>query len=97
MEEKCNSSGTEEEEAGCVQGIDDFHGIFLTLVAYKAMCSVVNKGLVHMVEEKQLVTEEQGARFQEGKMVQRPTNDIGIARAVESSVRKGDVCQFHRL
>ena len=29
--------------------------IFLTLVAYKAICSVVHRRLVHMVEEKQLV------------------------------------------
>ena len=36
-------------------------------------------------------------RFQEGKRVQRPANDIGIAGADEGSDRKGDVCQFHRL
>ena len=36
-------------------------------------------------------------RFQEGKRVQKPTSDIGIAGVVEGSVRKGDVCQHHRL
>ena len=40
--------------------VDDFHGISLTLVAYKAMCSMVRRRLVHMVEEKQLVAEKQG-------------------------------------
>ena len=39
--------------------VDDFRGISLTSVAYKAMCSVVHRRLVHMVEEKQLVAEEQ--------------------------------------
>ena len=30
--------------------------------------------------------------------MQRPIiNDIGIVGAVEGSVRKGDVCQFHRI
>ena len=75
--------------------VDDFRGISLTSVAYKAMCSAVHRRLVHMVEEKQLVAEEQGGFRFEGKRVQRPTNDIGIVRAVESSVRKGDACQFH--
>ena len=35
--------------------VDDFHGISLTSVAYKAMCSIIHRRLVHMVEEKQLV------------------------------------------
>ena len=43
-----------------------FCGISLTLVAYKAMCSVVHRRLVHMVEEKQLVAEEQGG-FRKGR------------------------------
>ena len=40
--------------------VDDFRGISLTSVVYKAMCSVLHRRLVHMVEEKQLVAEEQG-------------------------------------
>ena len=35
--------------------------------------------------------------FQEGERMQRPTNDIGIAREVESRVSKEDACQLHRL
>ena len=35
--------------------VDDFCGISLTSVAYKAMCSMVHRRLVHVVEEKQLV------------------------------------------
>ena len=46
--------------------VDDFCGISLTSVAYKAMCSVVHRRLVHMVEEKQLVAEEQRG-FKKGR------------------------------
>ena len=46
--------------------VDDFRGISLTPVAYKAMCSVVHRRLVHMVEEKQQVAEEQGG-FRNGR------------------------------
>ena len=43
-----------------------FRGILPTSVAYKAMCSMVHRRLVHMVEEKQLVAEEQGG-FRKGR------------------------------
>ena len=36
-------------------------------------------------------------RFQEGKRVQRPANDIGIAGADEGSDGKGVVYRFHGL
>ena len=39
---------------------DDYWGISLTSVAYKAMCSVVHRRRLYIVEEKQLVAEEQG-------------------------------------
>lgn len=40
--------------------IDEFRGIALVSVAYKAMCMIVQERLVKMVEEKQLLAEEQG-------------------------------------
>ena len=40
--------------------IDDLRRISLASVVYKTMCSMVHRRLVHMVEEKQLVAEEQG-------------------------------------
>ena len=46
--------------------VDDFRRISLTSVAYKPMCSVVHSRLLHMVEEKQLVAEEQGG-FRKGR------------------------------
>ena len=39
--------------------VEDSRRISLTPVAYKAMCSMVHRRLVRMVEEKQLVAEEQ--------------------------------------
>ena len=45
---------------------DDYRGISLTSVAYKAMWSVVYRRLLHMVDEKQLVAEEQGG-FRKGR------------------------------
>ena len=45
---------------------DDFWGMSLTSVAYKTMCSVVHRRLVHMVEERQLVAVEQGG-FRKGR------------------------------
>ena len=50
--------------------VNDFRGISLTSVVYKAMCSVVHRRLVHMVDEKQLVAEEgRGCRDQLMKLV----------------------------
>ena len=46
--------------------VDDFCGISLTSVEYKAMCSVVHRRLVLMVKEKQLVAEEH-RRFRKGR------------------------------
>ena len=45
---------------------DDYRGISLTLVAYKAMCCVVHRRLLDMVEEKQLMAEEHGG-FRKGR------------------------------
>ena len=36
----------------CVCKVDDFRGISLTSVAYKAMCSMAHRSLVHMIEER---------------------------------------------
>ena len=76
--------------------VDDFHGISLTSVAYKAMCSMVHRRLVHMVEEKQLVAEEQGG-FRKGRGCRDQLRTLVLLGTVESSVRKGEACQFHRL
>ena len=45
---------------------EDFRRISLTSVAYRAMYSIVHSRLVHMVEVKQLVAEEQGG-FRKGR------------------------------
>ena len=40
---------------------DDFRGISLVSVPYKAMCMIVKERLALVVEERKLVAEEQGA------------------------------------
>ena len=45
---------------------EDFRGISFTSLAYRAMYSIVHSRLVHMVEVKQLVAEEQGG-FRKGR------------------------------
>ena len=45
---------------------EDFRGISLLPVAYKAMCSIAHNRLVHVVEERKLVAEEQGG-FRKGR------------------------------
>ena len=46
--------------------VDDFRRISPASVVYKTMYSMVHRRLVHMVEEKQLVAEEQGG-FRKGQ------------------------------
>ncbi len=45
---------------------DDFRGIALTSVVYKAMCTVIKERVVKVAEEKGLVSEEQCA-FRKGR------------------------------
>ena len=45
---------------------EDFRGISLLSVAYKAMCSIAQNRLVQVVEERKLVAEEQGG-FRKGR------------------------------
>ena len=78
--------------------VDDFQGISLTLVAYKAMCSVVHRRLVHMVKEKQLVAEEQGG-FRKGKSCRDQLMTLVLLGQLKAHAQsqEGDACQFHRL
>ena len=46
--------------------VDEFRGISLVAVPYKALCSIVHKRMVEVVEEKGLVAEEQGG-FRRGR------------------------------
>ena len=75
--------------------VDDFHGISLTSVAYKAMCRVVHRRLVDMMAEKQLVAEEQGG-FREGRRCRDQLMTL-VLLGSWGQCQKGDVCQFHTL
>ena len=46
--------------------MDEFQGISLVPVAYKAMCGIVQERLTQVVGEKNLVAEEQGG-FRRGR------------------------------
>ena len=53
-----------KRSSACV--VDDFRGIALVLVVYKAMCSIVHQRMTQVVEEKQLLAKEQGG-FRKGR------------------------------
>ena len=60
---------------------------------YKEMCNVVHRKLVHMVEENSWYSG--GARrFQEGKSMQRPINDIGIVGQLKAVLERGMFVSF---
>ena len=40
--------------------VDEYRGISLVAVPYKALCSIMQKRMMVVVEEKRLVAEEQG-------------------------------------
>ena len=61
----CCCSNTKEEEQRHVQNRISV-GISFASLAYMAMYSIVHSRLVHMVEVKQLVAEEQGG-FRKGR------------------------------
>ena len=46
--------------------MDEFRGISLVPVAYKAMCGIIQERLTQVVGERNLVTEEQGG-FRRGR------------------------------
>ena len=76
--------------------VDDFRGIALTLVVYEAMCSMVHRRLVHMVEEKQLMAEKQGD-FRKGRGCRDQLMTLVLLGQLKAVSGKGDVCQFRRL
>ena len=45
---------------------EEFHGLSLVSVVYKAMCLIIQERLVSVVEERQLLAEEQGG-FRRGR------------------------------
>ena len=61
---------------------------------YKALCSIVHKGMMKVVEEKGLVAEEQG--FFEGAEAARiRLSHYTVTRADESPVQKGNACNLY--
>ena len=68
--------------------VDDFCGISLTLVVYKAMCNVVHRRLLHVVEEKQLVADEQGG-FRKGRGCRDQLMTLVLLRQIKAVTGRG--------
>ena len=73
--------------------VDDFRRMSLTLVAYKAMCSMVHRRLVHMVEEKQLLAEKQGD-FRKGRGCRYQLMALVLLGQLKAAPGKGAFHQF---
>ncbi len=72
---------------------DNYWGISLTSVAYKAMCSVVHRRLLHMVEEKQLVVEEHGG-FRKGRGCRDQLMTLVLLRQMKVVMGRGMFASF---
>ena len=62
--EECNCTHTKKVRGVC--RMDEFRGISLVPVAYKAMCGIIQERLTQVVGERNLVAEEQGG-FKRGR------------------------------
>ena len=65
---------------------EDFRGISLLPVAYKAMCSIAQYRLVHVVEERKLVAEEQGG-FRKGRGCRDQLMTLVLLRQVKAMTK----------
>ena len=72
---------------------DEFRGISLVSVAYKAMCSIIHGRLEHMVGEKNLVAEEQGG-FRKGRGCRDQLLTLVLLGQVKSVNRRGMLAGF---
>ena len=92
MEEK--HSGTHSKEKGSGEcKIDEFWGISLVPVAYKAMCSVILGRLSQVVEERSLVAEEQGG-FRKGRGYREQLLTLVLLGQVKAVAKRGMLASF---
>ena len=71
----------------------DFRGISLLPVAYKAMCSIAQNRLVHIVEERKLVAEEQGG-FRKGRGCRDQLMTLVLLGQVKAVTKTGMFASF---
>ena len=67
---------------------DEFRGISLVPVAYKAMCSVIQGRLRHVVEERNLVAEEQRG-FRKGRGCRDQLLTLVLLGQVKAVAKRG--------
>ena len=72
---------------------DEFQGISLVPVAYKAMCSVIQGRLGHVVGEKNLVAEEQGG-FRKGRGCREQLLTLVLLGQVKAVAKRGMLAGF---
>ena len=72
---------------------EDFRGISLLPVAYKAMCSIAQNRLVHVVEERKLVAEEQG-KFRKGRGCRDQLMTLVLLGQVKAVTKTGMFASF---
>ena len=73
--------------------VDDFRGIALVSVVYKAMCSIVHQRMTQVVEEKQLLAEEQGG-FRKGRGCRDQVLTLTLLGQIKAMSRRGMFAAF---
>ena len=72
---------------------DEFRGISLVPVTYKAMCSIIQGRLRHVVEERNLVAKEQGG-FQKGRGCRDQLLTLVFLGQVKAVAKRGMLAGF---
>ena len=75
------------------QVVDDFRGIALVSVVYKALCSIVHQRMTQVVEEKQLLAEEQGG-FRKGRGCRDQVLTLTLLGQIKAMSRRGMFAAF---
>ena len=73
--------------------VDEYRGISLVAVPYKALCSIMQKRMMVVVEEKRLVAEEQGS-FRRGRGCRDQVITLMLLGQMKAHFRKGMFATF---
>ena len=73
--------------------MDEYRGISLVAVPYKALCSIMQKRMMVVVEEKRLVAEEQGG-FRRGRGCRDQVITLMLLGQMKARFRKGMFATF---
>ena len=73
--------------------VNEFRGISLVAVSYKALCSIMQKRMMVLLEEKRLVAEEQGV-FRRGRGCRDQVITLILLGQMKAHFRKGMLATF---